>query len=228
MSLFVIGDLHLSLGVKKPMDIFDGWGDYTGRLYSNWNKAVKPGDTVVVPGDISWGMTPEEAGPDFAFLNALPGDKILLKGNHDYWWQTRKKLETWKAEKGFDTIRFLLNDAYVVENTGIAGTRSWFYEEEQADERVFQRELGRLRSSLQALAEMECGERIAFLHYPPVYRNFSCPEIIAILKEFGVKKCFYGHIHGDSIAYAWNGVTDGISFRLVSADNLGFAPYLIK
>ncbi|MEA5051362.1 MAG: metallophosphoesterase [Oscillospiraceae bacterium] len=227
MSIYAIADLHLSFGAKKPMDIFAGWGDYTGRLEENWRALVAPADTVVVPGDISWGMTLGEAQPDFDFIERLPGRKILLKGNHDYWWATRKKLEEWKTANGYQTIDFLFNDAYVVENTGICGTRSWFYDEQDSD-KVFRRELGRLRMSLDALADMPCEQRVAFLHYPPVYRGFQCPEILALLRDYGVRRCYYGHIHGDSIAWAWNGSSGGIDFRLVSADNLGFRPLLIQ
>ncbi|MEA4912618.1 MAG: metallophosphoesterase [Oscillospiraceae bacterium] len=227
MAVFAIADLHLSLGVEKPMDIFEGWGDYTERLRANWTDAVGAQDTVVVPGDVSWGMTLEQAAPDFDFIERLPGRKIILKGNHDYWWQTRKKLEDFKAARGYTTIDFLFNDSYVVGDVGICGTRSWFYDEAQSD-RVFQRELGRLKMSLDDLAQKSCGERVAFLHYPPVYRGFRCPEIIELLRAYGVRRCYYGHIHGDSIAWAYNGNCGGVEFRLVSADNLQFRPYLIR
>ena len=227
MAIFAIADLHLSLGTEKPMDIFKWWGDYTERLRANWTDAVRAGDTVVIPGDISWGMTLEQAAPDFDFIEQLPGRKIILKGNHDYWWQTRKKLEDFKAAHGYASIDFLYNDSYVAEDTGICGTRSWFYDEAQSD-KVFQRELGRLKLSLDSLAEKSCTERIAFLHYPPVYRGFRCQEIIDLLRTYGVRRCYYGHIHGDSIAWAWNGACDGVEFHLVSADNLDFRPYLIR
>lgn len=228
MAIFTIGDLHLSLGTEKPMDIFEGWGNYTERLRANWERLVSDGDTVVVPGDISWAMQLVEAEADFRFLDALPGQKILLKGNHDYWWSTRKKMDEWLVEKGFGSIRILFNDAYTVEGLGICGTRSWFYDESEPDnEKILNRELGRLRASLSAPGCAGCEEKLVFLHYPPVYCRTAVEPVVAMLREFGVRRCYYGHIHGQSIRYAFGGVRYGIAYKLVSADNLGFSPYRI-
>ena len=227
MSIFAIADVHLSLGVKKPMDIFHGWQDYEKRLEENWRLLVRDEDTVVLPGDISWGMTMQQSLPDLQFLDRLPGQKIILKGNHDYWWPTRAKMDAFFEQNGISTVRALFHDALLVEGKALCGTRSWFYEQDEPDEKVFLRELGRLRMSLEEAKKLQAEEIIAFLHYPPLYQNFRCEEILALLKEYGVARCFYGHIHGPSIQYAFQGESDGIAFKLVSADSLRFVPYKI-
>ena len=227
MSIFAIADVHLSLGVKKPMDIFHGWQDYEKRLEENWRLLVRDEDTVVLPGDISWGMTMQQSLPDLQFLDRLPGQKIILKGNHDYWWPTRAKMDAFFEQNGISTVRALFHDALLVEGKALCGTRSWFYEQDEPDEKVFLRELGRLRMSLEEAKKLQAEEIIAFLHYPPLYQNFRCEEILALLKEYGVARCFYGHIHGPSIQYAFQGECDGITFKLVSADSLRFVPYKI-
>ena len=227
MSIFAIADVHLSLGVKKPMDIFHGWQDYEKRLEENWRLLVRDEDTVVLPGDISWGMTMQQSLPDLQFLDRLPGQKIILKGNHDYWWPTRAKMDAFFEQNGISTVRALFHDALLVEGKALCGTRSWFYEQDEPDEKVFLRELGRLRMSLEEAKKLQAEEIIAFLHYPPLYQNFRCEEILALLKEYGVARCFYGHIHGPSIQYAFQGESDGITFKLVSADSLRFVPYKI-
>ncbi len=226
MSIFVIGDLHLSFGVEKPMDIFSGWQDHWQRIEKNWNKLVKPEDTVVIPGDFSWGLTLEEAKPDFRFVNNLPGTKIISKGNHDYWWQTSKKLQEFISANNFDTIRFLHNNAYEVENYILCGTRGWIFENGQRqDEKVIMREAGRLKLSLDYLDSAK--EKIVFLHYPTVYQEQRANHIINTLKQYNVKRCFYGHLHGKTINYAFNGVHDGIKYKLISADAIDFCPYII-
>ena len=227
MSIFAIADVHLSLGVKKPMDIFHGWQDYEKRLEENWRLLVRDEDTVVLPGDISWGMTMQQSLPDLQFLDRLPGQKIILKGNHDYWWPTRAKMDAFFEQNDISTVRALFHDALLVEGKALCGTRSWFYEQDEPDEKVFLRELGRLRMSLEEAKKLQAEEIIAFLHYPPLYQNFRCEEILALLKEYGVARCFYGHIHGPSIQYAFQGESDGITFKLVSADSLRFVPYKI-
>ncbi len=227
MSLFVIGDTHLSLSVDKPMDIFRGWTDYIDRLQSNWNKVVSPEDSVVIPGDISWAMNFNEAVKDFSFLNSLNGTKYILKGNHDYWWNTMSKMNKFLAENNFDTIRIIHNNAYSVEGFSIAGSRGWFYDDTaEADKKVILREAGRLRTSLQEASKLE-GELIAFLHYPPISGTQECEEILSVLKDFSVKRCYFGHLHGfitpENAKIQW----DSIEFNLVSADYLGFVPRLI-
>lgn len=225
MSLYTIGDPHLSLGCDKPMDIFRGWEDYVPRLSKNWNSMVKAEDTVVVAGDISWGMTMEESEADFSFLNGLNGTKILLKGNHDYWWGTKAKVESFFAKKGFSTLKLLFNNAYPYENHVICGTRGWVNETggKQDDRKVISREAGRLRLSLEAGKALG-GEPLVFLHYPPVYYVSECGEIMQVLKEYGVRRCFYGHIHGSGTQYAVDGIYQEIDFRLISCDYAGFCP----
>ncbi len=225
MALFVIGDLHLSLGASKPMDVFPGWDNYVARLEKNWRKLVSDEDTVVLAGDISWAMKLEDTKEDFAFIHKLPGQKIILKGNHDYWWTTYNKMKDYLAKEGFDTLRILHNNAYEVEGYQICGTRSWIFTAgEPNDEKVMNREVGRLRLSLDAAGE---GEKLVFLHYPPMYPNASAEQVVQVLQEYGVTQCYYGHLHGQSIRYAVQGSFDGIRYKLISADALSFSPYRI-
>ena len=226
MALFVLGDTHLSLGGAKPMDVFPGWGGYVEKLEANWRKLVKPADTVVLAGDISWAMRLADARKDFAFLNALPGQKLIMKGNHDYWWSTANKMNAFFKAEGFDTLRLLHNNAYTVEGWALCGTRGWLFDAgEPHDEKVMNREIGRLRLSLDAAEPGR--EKLVFLHYPPVYTGADAPEIVAVLKEYGVRRCFYAHLHGKAIRFAVQGEVDGIRYKLVSADGLHFCPYKI-
>ena len=201
MALFVLGDPHLSLGASKPMDIFPGWNDYVERLEKNWRKLIQPEDTIVLAGDISWAMRLTDTRRDFAFLQSLPGQKIIMKGNHDYWWSTANKMNAYLKAEGFDTLHILHNNSYSVEGYAICGTRGWLFDVgEPHDEKVMNREIGRLRMSLDAA---EPGlEKLVFLHYPPVYTGTSAPEIVATLKEYGIRTCYYGHLHGNAIRYA--------------------------
>lgn len=226
MSIFVIGDLHLSFGTQKPMDIFSGWQDHWQRIEKNWRRLVKDTDTVVIPGDVSWGLTLDEAQPDFRFIQSLPGRKIISKGNHDYWWQTAKKLQEFLDKNGFDTISFLHNNSFEVENYIICGTRGWIFENgQQQDEKVILREAGRLKASLDYMDSDK--EKIVFLHYPTIYQEQRANHIINTLKQYNIKRCFYGHLHGKTINYAFNGVSDGIKYKLISADAIDFCPYII-
>ena len=176
MSLYCIGDLHLSLGEDKPMDVFAGWNDYVQRLEENWRRLVTDDDTVVIAGDISWAMRLEETLTDFRFIDALPGKKLLLKGNH--------------------SMQILFNNAYAVGDYTVCGTRGWFLENDTPEDiKVLAREVGRLRLSL-GEAEKLGGEPVVFLHYPPYYRGVECAEIMDVLAEHGIGKCYYGHIHG--------------------------------
>ena len=228
MSLFAIADLHLSLGTNKPMDMFSGWADYVERLEKNWRAIVTQQDTVVIPGDISWAMKLEETYADFSFIQSLPGKKLFLKGNHDYWWGTKTKVERYLSESGFDSISLVFNSAAAVENYAVCGTRGWFYDaEDDADKKVLTREIARLNMALDA-AEKTGLEPLVFLHYPPVHAGACCEEILSVLKQRNVKRCFYGHIHGDAAKRAVNGIYDGIDFKLVACDGLDFIPYLIR
>lgn len=225
MNLYTIGDLHLSLGCDKPMDIFSGWNDYVNRLQKNWNSIIKPDDTTVIVGDISWGMTLEQAKKDFEFIHNLKGTKIILKGNHDYWFSTKKKVDDFLLINQFDSIKILFNNAYEFGNYSICGTRGWLYEQikKPEDQKILDRESGRLRLSLNN-AILKKKQPIAFLHYPPVYYTNECREIIDVLNEYNVHKCYYGHIHGPGCYYAIDGDYQGISYRLVSCDYTEFKP----
>ncbi len=224
MSLFVIADLHLSLGVDKPMDIFGGWDDYVSRLEENWQSKVKPEDTVVMPGDLSWGMNFSQSFKDFEFVNSLNGIKIISKGNHDYWWNTKNKMDKFLSENGFDTIKILHNNHYKYGNIGICGTRGWINDNgEPADQKVLAREAGRLSVSIES-ALKEGLRPVVFLHYPPVFANSCNYDILEVLHKYDIKQCFYGHIHGKAKSLAINGVRDGIDYRLISSDFLQFDP----
>ena len=224
MSLFAIADTHLSLSADKPMDIFNGWSDYVQRLQKNWRAVVTDGDTVVIPGDVSWAMSLEGAEKDFAFLESLPGRKILMKGNHDYWWNTAAKMERFFAENGLTTMEILHNNCRFYGDVALCGTRGWFYELDNQgthNEKVLLREVGRLETSLKAAGDRE---KLCFLHYPPLYQGYQCPEILRLLREYGVKVCCYGHLHGASHRRALQGDRGGTAFCMVSGDYLGFHP----
>ena len=229
MSLFVIGDTHLSFGVKKPMDIFAGWENYTELLREAWLRTVQPEDTVVLAGDISWGMNMQEALPDFQWLNALPGrEKIILKGNHDYWWMTMKKMQEFLTANQLDTLRLLHNNCYAYGEYGICGTRGWVNMEPDTasadDAKVSAREAQRLDVSLTAAVQQGL-KPIAFMHYPPIYAASCNYPILEVLWRHPVTDCWYGHIHGRSQhRYAINGERDGIRYHLISGDFVQFTP----
>lgn len=226
MSLFAIADTHLSFGADKPMDTFSGWQNYTEKLQKNWNKIVTPADDVIIAGDISWSMNFDELIPDLDFIENLNGNKIIIKGNHDYWWNTVSKMNKLIDENHFETIKFLYNNAYNFNGFSVCGSRGWMFEsEEELDIKVLNREVMRLRRSLE---NAESDTKFVFLHYPPITANSECKEIIDLLKEFGIKKCFFGHLHGEGAKYAREGVIDGIDFKLISCDRLNFTPYLIN
>lgn len=228
MALFVIADLHLSLGEDKPMDVFRGWSDYVQRLEENWRKNVQPEDTVVIAGDISWAMDLNGAWKDFSFLHSLPGEKILMKGNHDYWWSTRNKADTFFAEHRLTTLHILHNCSYRVGGRALCGTRGWLYNSEtEEDKKIVLREAGRLQASI-AEARKLGGKLTAFLHYPPVYDGAECKEILDILEENEIEECYFGHIHGQYAAQkALVGEYHGIHMQLISADFVKFCPILI-
>lgn len=222
MALYAIGDPHLSTGVDKPMDIFAGWQDYVERLCENWRAQVAPQDTVVLAGDISWGMSLSQALPDFLLIDSLPGKKIILKGNHDYWWTSRKKMEECFEQNKLRTLAILHNNCFEEEGKALCGTRGWMIEEGSPhDRKVAAREEGRLRASLEC-AKQTGLEPIVFLHYPPVYQDAVSGRMIDIMHEYGVKRCFYGHLHGPSCRFAVEGEYLGIEFALISADHLKF------
>lgn len=229
MSLYVIGDLHLSLGEDKQMDIFAGWNDYVCRLEENWKKLITNNDTVVIAGDISWAMKLEETYTDFKFIDSLPGKKIFLKGNHDYWWATKSKIDKFLAEKELNTISILFNNAYEYEEYAICGTRGWFLENDTPkDIKVLNREVGRLNMSIES-GKKTGKEPIVFLHYPPYFAGTECTEIINVLVNQRIKRCYYGHIHGKrNFQFAFEGEYKGIEFKLISCDRVGFTPVLVR
>lgn len=230
MSIWTISDTHLSFGTDKPMDSFSGWSDYVSKIEKSWRENVSPQDTVVIPGDFSWGIDLEEALPDFRFIDSLPGSKIILKGNHDYWWTTRAKIEKFFAENSITTCRVLHNDACLVDGVSVCGTRGWvFMPNEEHDFKISEREALRLNFSLTYAENSFPGtEKIVFLHYPPVYANEMVPNIMDALKSHGVERVYYGHLHGNARSLATEGKYMGIDFKLVSADHLGFELYKIK
>lgn len=229
MALFAIADLHLSIGEDKPMDIFSGWNDYHSRIQKNWNSVVSKDDTVVVAGDISWAMKLEDTYADFSFINELNGKKIFVKGNHDYWWTTRAKMNRFLFENKLDTINILFNDAYEVDDFAVCGTRGWFLENDnEEDIKVLNREVGRLNMSIEK-AKILGKEPVVFLHYPPIYGGVVCSEIMQVLQINKIKKCYYGHIHGTkSIKSAFEGEYENTRFNLISCDKLSFTPILVR
>ena len=224
MALYTIGDTHLSLGSNKPMDTFGGaWEGYVEKLRLGFAELTAQ-DTVVFCGDLSWGMSLEEALPDFLFLDALfPGKKILVKGNHDYWWTTANKMYTFWADHGMKNFTLLHNNCLFYEGTALCGTRGWFFEEEADghNEKVFKRELLRLETSLKAAGE---GEKLCFLHYPPLYEGYICQEIVDLLEEYQVSACYYGHLHGGSHRLAREGRQGSVEYHLIAGDYLHFCP----
>lgn len=227
MALYAIGDLHLCLGAPKPMDVFGGaWLGYMEKLKQGVS-AIKPEDTTILLGDLSWALGLDAAREDFAWINEIPGTKIILKGNHDYWWSTAAKFYSFCENNGFTNQWILNNNHYEYEGIALCGTRGWFFEEarsDEHDEKVFKRELLRLEASLKSAGDMQ---KLVFLHYPPLYKGYACDEILALLHRYGVRQCFYGHLHGAGHGMAMEGQWDGIDYRLVSADRLNFKPYRI-
>lgn len=224
MALYAIGDLHLSLGTNKPMDVFGPkWANYVERIRENFSK-LNDDDVIVIAGDISWGMSLEQSLPDFQFIDALPGRKILLKGNHDYWWGTASKMKKFFAEHDITTLDILYNNAFFYGGHAICGTRGWFYEEargEVHDRKIMLREVGRLETSLKAAGDKM---KLVFLHYPPKYLGYECPEILDLLDAYHVPLCCYGHIHSRGCRSAFQGMYHDTEFRLLSADYISFCP----
>ena len=204
MALYAIGDLHLGLSVNKPMDVFGpGWDDHVEHT--------------------SWAIDFAQSLADFRLIDSFPGRKIILKGNHDYWWNTAAKMKRFFSDNGLTTLDILHNNCHFCGDYALCGTRGWFYEEEQTghNEKVFNREVIRLEASLKAAGGRPI---LAFLHYPPLYTGYRCPEIIQKLEEYGVERCCYGHLHGPTHKRAIEGTVGTVDYRLVSADYLGFVP----
>lgn len=231
MSIYIIGDLHLSFKNPKPMDIFgDNWENHEEKIKQDWLLKVKDEDTVILAGDFSWAINMEDALDDFQFINNLPGKKILLKGNHDYWWTTVTSMKRKLEQNNILNIDFFYNNSFEIEDKILCGTRGWSLLEEDSDEdkKIIDREVGRLKYSIQDGIQKYGDEKeiIAFLHYPPItqaylFKNEPSP-FIEVLKEYKIKKCYYGHLHGPSIKDAVNGNIEEIKLKLVSADGVNF------
>lgn len=231
MALYSIADLHLPLGIDKPMDIFGkNWENYVERIADNWQSKIKADDTVVLAGDFSWATYLEQSYKDFEFLNKLNGKKIILKGNHDYWWTTMNKLNEFIADNGFESVSFLQNNSYIYGDTAICGTRGWIHPAwdsfGEEDEKIFNREVLRLELSLKGVKE--CGEIYVFTHYPPRSNKLEKNEFVEMMEAYPVTKCIYGHLHGAAHKNAVEGRVGNIEYKLVSADYLKFDPVLIK
>ena len=240
MSLFVMADLHLSSDGSKSMEIFGPrWKDYMKKIRQNWCAVVSSEDTVVIPGDISWGLKTDEAIDDLLFLDSLPGQKLIGKGNHDLWWSTAAKLYKMMEENQITSIHLLHNNAYCVQGAILCGTRGWFVEENQqhtvgdADYmRIVNREVIRLRLSLDAAKKIQAEQApdlpiLVFLHFPPVWNDFVCREILDVLHQYDIERCYFGHIHGAHYAPRSQSF-EGIEFTLCAADALNFTPLLIR
>lgn len=225
MAIYVIGDLHLSFSTNKPMDIFGrNWQNYEEKVKKDWLLKVKPEDTVILPGDFSWAMYLDETEKDFEFINNLPGKKILLKGNHDYWWTTLTSMRKYIKEENFENIDFLYNNSYEIENKIIAGTKGWNISGEQEDIRLTKREVARLELSIKSGIEKYGNDKeiIVFMHYPPLTKTNIDTDYTRLMKKYGIKRCYYGHLHANSIKDAVEGNVDGIEYKLVSSDGLDF------
>ena len=233
MAIYVIGDLHLSLNHPKPMDIFgNNWENHTEKIKENWISTVKEEDTVLIPGDFSWETYLEDTYQDFSYLNSLPGKKILLKGNHDYWWTTVTNIRNYLKENKFASIDILFNNSYEVEDYLIAGTRGWDWQQ-KGDQKIILREINRLELSLKdARNKNQKKPIIVCMHYPPISHHFVNNEyeqkIMQLLKEYNVTMCFYGHLHGETHHQAINLEKEGIKFQLISSDYLNFKLWKVK
>lgn len=229
MSIYTIGDLHLSFAKPKPMNIFgNNWDNHEEKIKQDWISKVKENDTVILPGDFSWATYIEDAYLDFKYLEELPGKKILLKGNHDYWWTTVTSMKKFLEENKFNSIDFLYNNSIEVEDKIMIGTRGWSFQDSENSTKMINRENQRLEISIQdAMKKNQSNkEIIAFLHYPPLVNTLLIEnnhlEFYKTLKKYNIQRCYYGHLHGKSHADAVIGEVGGINFELVSADYLDF------
>ncbi len=221
-----MADLHLCKGnPEKTMSIFNGWQNYQELIEKNWKELISDSDTIVLPGDISWGLSLKEAAPDFKFIEQLPGQKIVIKGNHDYWWTTKKKMEDFFAAEGCTSIKILHNNHYRYGEYGICGTRGWVnMPGETQDEKVLRREVQRLETSIRSALD-EGLKPIVFLHYPPIFATNFNYDILDVLYRYKIEECYYGHIHGKSAHdLCVKNTYDGINFHLIAGDYLQFIP----
>lgn len=236
MAIYAISDLHLALSVDKPMDIFGTrWQGYMEKLKTEWEQTVSEDDYVVIPGDVSWATYTGDSVADFRFIDALPGRKIISKGNHDYWWTTLSKLNLFLAENNFSSIQFMHNNSFRIDNAVLCGTRGWNCPGDDGfgaeDMKIYKRELQRLELSLKSAAvQRDCAldensaPLVAALHFPPFNSKKEPGEFVDILVRYHVDICIYGHLHGEGAKNAVQGIVKGVDFRMVSADYLGFKP----
>ena len=225
MAIYVIADLHLSFSQDKPMSIFgENWEGHSEKIKNNWISKVKPEDTVVLPGDFSWAMYLQDTYKDFEYLNSLPGKKLLLKGNHDYWWTTVTNMRNFLEENKFKNIDFIYNNSYLVENKILTGTRGWNLLDTENSSKMIKRESIRLQLAIEDGIKKygDDKEIIVFMHYPPISNTNKKSDFLKILKQYDIKRCYYGHLHGRSHQDAVEGIVDGIEFKLISADYLNF------
>lgn len=230
MAIFAIGDPHLSRAQPKPMDIFGpGWADHPQRLFAGWQATVSAADTVLVPGDISWAMTLDEARPDLEDIDRLPGRKVLVQGNHDYWWQSISRLR----QLPLPTIRFIQNDHVVIEDVAICGSRGWILpgdrqwpDDPEHNAKILAREVARLGLSLESARRSGAEQILVMLHYPPLLAAGEPSPFTTLLSSTpGVRLCLFGHMHGpDASVRAPQGEMDGVSYQLVAGDALDFVP----
>lgn len=224
MRIYAISDLHLPGGQEKPMDVFGArWENHFEKITSDWESRVKEVDVVLLPGDTSWAMALDDAKADLARVMALPGQKILLRGNHDYWWSSLTRVRELLPKGNFA----LQNDACDLGDFVVCGSRGWLLVPENAgesqDKKVFEREKIRLELSLSAAQKKAQGRPIVcMMHYPPMLGETVETDFTSLLEKYNVRLCVYGHLHGDGIKMGFNGEKNGIQYRLVSCDALDF------
>ena len=235
MSIYAIADLHLSFGCDKPMNIFgDNWLDHENKIRESWIKNVKDDDLVIIPGDFSWAIKLDETQKDFEYLNNLPGQKVFIKGNHDYWWSTIKSMNDFCNNNNYNNISFIMNNAYKYQNYAIVGTRGWAYTNTENSEKMHKRELARLENSIKYAIDnfQDIKEIICAIHYPPITRQMldegTKSKYIELMKKYNITTCIYGHLHGKSHNESVEGIVDGVNLKLISSDYLNFELFKLK
>ncbi len=226
MSIYAISDLHLSFEENKPMDIFgENWENHQEKIRKNWLNTVKENDLVLLPGDISWAMYLNDTYKTFEYLENLPGKKLLLKGNHDYWWTTITSMRNYLKENKFNTIDFIYNNSYEFENCIICGTRGWtIADNDSENKKILNREVERLKISLNNAKEnfkLQNKKIIVCLHYPPIKEDVVS-EFVNVMKDYNVDLCLYGHLHGTAQKEIKEGKIENIEFKMVSCDYTDF------
>lgn len=227
MAIYAISDLHLSFSTDKPMNIFGTiWENYEEKIKENWINKITDDDLVLLPGDFSWAMYLKDTVKDFEYLSKLPGKKLLLKGNHDYWWTTLTSMRNFLKDNKFENIDFIYNNSYEYEGNIIVGTRGWILSDNSEDKRLVKRELLRLELSIQDGIKKYGNKKpiIVCMHYPPVLKNsnYGRTEFTEVMKKYNVKKCIYGHLHGTSQTDVVEGIIEGIDYKMVSCDYTKF------